>query len=393
MPVAAKISDSVEKSSWIRRMFEEGLRLKKQFGEENVFDFSLGNPDLSPPVEFFDTVREFMQSEAKSAHGYMPNAGFPDVRDALAERFSADQGVKAEGKHIVLTCGAAGGMNVALKTILNPGDQVIVPRPYFVEYGFYIDNHGGEMILADTNKDFSLNIDHIRNALTEKTRALIINSPNNPTGRVYGDGELEALSHLLKKYMDDTGRLIYLLSDEPYREIVYDNVRVPSVCAHYNQSIIVTSYSKTLSIPGERIGYVAVHPRMAEADSVIAGLVFSNRILGFVNAPALMQRVVARLTGVSVNVNIYKKRRDVFMDGLKYAGYDFAKPEGAFYIFCKSPIADDVAFVKHLQKYNVLVVPGAGFGGPGYFRIAYCVGENVISRAIPRFKEALEALK
>ncbi len=393
MPVAAKISDSVSKSSWIRKMFEEGIRLKAQFGEENVFDFSLGNPDLSPPVEFGDTLKSLIDKNERGAHGYMPNAGFDDVREAVAGRVSKEQGVDLQGKHVVMSCGAAGALNVIFKSILDPGDEVVVPRPYFVEYGTYIDNHRGQIVLADTNPDFSLNIGNIRSALTAKTRAILVNSPNNPTGRVYPEEDIKALGALIKEHMDYTGRIIYLVSDEPYREIVYDGLRVSSILKHCTQAIVVTSYSKTLSVAGERIGYIAVHPGCVEADVLLSGLILSTRILGFVNAPALMQRAVARLTGVSVNVNIYKKRRDLLMEGLKFAGYDFVKPEGAFYIFCKSPMPDDVAFVGHLQKFNVLTVPGSGFGGAGYFRIAYCVSENVIQRAVPKFKEALEALK
>lgn len=392
MPVAAKISESIEKSSWIRKMFEEGIKLKAQFGDENVFDFSLGNPDLSPPIEFHDVLKELIEKNDAGAHGYMPNAGFSDVRAAIAKKVSRDHGIEIGGEQIITSCGAAGGLNVVLKTILNPGDQVIVMKPYFVEYGSYIDNHRGETVLVETNGDFSVNIDAIRNALNDKTRAMIINSPNNPTGRVYTEKEIAALADLLTKHIEDTGRIVYLISDEPYRDIVYDGIHVPSILKHYTQSIVISSYSKTLSIPGERIGYIAAHPKGIDVGRLISGLIVSTRILGFVNAPALMQRAVARLTEITVNVDIYKKRRDLLMEGLKYAGYAFAKPDGAFYIFCKSPRADDVAFVRHLQKFNILTVPGSGFGGPGYFRIAYCVPESVIQRSIPRFKEAIDAL-
>ncbi len=392
MSIAAGIRESMERSSFIRKMFEEGLRLKKQFGEENVFDFSLGNPDLNPPVEFFDTVKALMEKPEKGAHGYMPNAGFPDVCEAIANKASKEYGVVFNGSLIVMSCGAAGGLNAVLKAILNPGDQVIVLKPYFVEYGFYIANHGGVTVTADTDENFSLSIPNIEKSLNEKTRALIINSPNNPTGRVYPEREIQALAALLKKHMAATGRPLYLLSDEPYRDIVYDGVKVPSLFTHYPQTIAVTSYSKTLSVPGERIGYIAVHPQCEGREALLAGIIFSTRILGYVNAPALMQRAVARLGEVKVNVNAYKKRRDLLCDGLKFSGYTFTKPEGAFYIFCSSPVKDDVAFAAHLQKYNVLVVPGVGFGAPGYFRIAYCVSESVIQRAIPRFKEAMESL-
>ncbi len=393
MTVSAKIRESMERSSWIRKMFEEGIRLKAEYGAENVFDFSLGNPDLPPPARFADTVKDLIEQSAKSAHGYMPNAGFPDARETIAKRVSKEQGVDIKGSHLIASCGAAGGLNVVLKTILDPGDEVVVIKPYFAEYGFYIDNHGGKMVLAGSNADFSLNIDAIRKAMGPKTRAVLINSPNNPTGRVYGEAEVKALSQLVLDFMKETGRAVYLVADEPYRDIVYDGVKVPPLMAQCSQAIVVSSYSKTLSIPGERIGYIAVHPDVKEADSLLNGLIFCTRILGFVNAPALMQRAVARLTDVTVDVDTYKKRRDILVEGLSSAGYTFAKPEGAFYIFAKSPMADDVEFVRHLQKSNVLVVPGVGFGGPGYFRIAYCVAEDVIRRAIPRFKEGIESIK
>lgn len=390
MPVSDYISSSMEKSSFIRKMFEQGAQLKAKFGAENVFDFSLGNPDLDPPAKFFEAARELVGKPEKGKHGYMPNAGYPDVRDAVAAKVSAQQGVDVEGTHTVMTCGAAGGMNIIFKTILNPGDQVIVPKPCFVEYGFYIGNHGGEMVLADTNADFSLNIDNIRKAITPKTRAVLICSPNNPTGRVYPEKQIIELSKLLEEA--GKKRTVYLIADEPYRELVYDGVKVPSIFKHCASSIITTSYSKTLSIPGERIGYVAVNPAAGGIEKLMAGLILSNRILGFVNAPALMQRIVARLTDVTVDIETYRRRRDLFVEGLTKAGYTVPKPEGAFYVFAKSPIADDVAFINHLVKYNILAVPGSGFAGPGNFRVAYCVPEDTIRRSMEGFKKALETL-
>ncbi|MCP4725584.1 MAG: aminotransferase class I/II-fold pyridoxal phosphate-dependent enzyme, partial [bacterium] len=247
-----------------------------------------------------------------------------------------------------------------------------------------IDNHNGEMVLVDTNEDFSLNIDNIRNTITDKTKAILINSPNNPTGKVYSEDEIKALSKLLSDYSKN-GRTIYLISDEPYRRIVYDGITVPSILSHYKESIVVTSYSKTLSIPGERIGYIAVNPSCSEIDMILSGMILSNRILGFVNAPALIQRVVARLSDISVNAEAYRRRRDLLMNGLQSAGYQFFKPDGAFYLFCKSPIDDDVEFVKQLQKFNILTVPGVGFGGPGYFRISYTVPDEMIERSIAGF--------
>jgi aspartate aminotransferase len=325
-------------------------------------------------------------------HGYMPNAGFDEVREAIARMVTETHGIDIRGENIVMTCGAAGGLNVVLKTILNPDDQVIVPKPYFAEYGFYIDNHGGKIVLVDTNDDFSLNIQTIKDAINDKTAAVLINSPNNPTGRVYSEDEIQSLSDLLKRGTDK-GKTIYLVSDEPYRDIVYDNREVPSILRFYEQSVVVTSYSKSLSIPGERIGYIAINPACGEVDSLMSGFILCNRILGFVNAPALMQRLVARLGSLSVDVSTYKRRRDLLIEGLSDAGYQYVVPQGAFYLFCKSPIEDDVEFVRYLQRYNILVVPGSGFGGPGYFRIAYGVPERVIAKAIPRFKEALVDLK
>ncbi len=372
-------------------MFEEGAQLKEKFGADNVFDFSLGNPDLDPPAEFFDQLKNLSAGSVKGIHGYMANAGFPEVRKALAEKVSAVHGVNCGMNHIILTCGAAGGLNDVFKTILNPGEEVVVPKPFFPEYRFYVDNHGGEIILVDSNDDFSLNLDAIRQAISDKTKVVLINSPNNPTGRVYPEKDLKTLVGILDS-KNTAERTIYLVSDEPYRELVYDNITVPSILALYKHSIVVSSFSKNLSLPGERIGYIAVQPECRDVDIMLDGLILSNRILGFVNAPAFMQRIIAGLLDVTVNVEVYKKRRDILAGGLRDAGYEFALPEGAFYIFCKSPVKDDVDFVNHLKKYNILAVPGIGFGGEGYFRISYCVSEDVIARSIPGFKKAIDDL-
>jgi aspartate aminotransferase len=391
MPIAGYINESIEKSSFIRKMFEEGIKLKAQFGEGNVFDFSLGNPDLDPPDRFFEVLRKFSKDIIKGAHGYMPNAGFPAVRKAIAGKAGRDHGIDIPPDCVIMTCGAAGGLNTVLKTILEPNDEVIIPRPYFVEYPFYVANHGGVTKLVDSKPDFSLDIGAIRNAVSPRTKAVLINSPNNPTGRVYPESQIKELSDMLTGYQKK-GQTIYLLSDEPYREIVYDNTKVPAILFHYPHSIVVNSYSKSLSIPGERIGYIAANPACDSIDKLMAGMILCNRILGYVNAPALMQRIAAELTDVCIDITPYKKRRDVFTAGLKSAGYSFPVPEGAFYIFCKSPIQDDVKFVQHLQKFNILGVPGSGFGGPGHFRLAYCVPEDVIRRSLPKFKEALEKI-
>ncbi|HQG41546.1 MAG TPA: pyridoxal phosphate-dependent aminotransferase, partial [Spirochaetota bacterium] len=324
---------------------------------------------------------------------YMPNAGFTTTRDAIAKKVAKDHHVDIQGKHVIMTCGAAGGLNVALKTILNPGEEVIVPKPCFAEYQFYISNHNGVITLVSTNADFSLDVDALEKAINDKTRAVLINSPNNPTGVIYSHDDITRLSSLLERYSNKYGKPIYLLSDEPYRELIYDGSTVPSILSHYNYSMVVSSFSKTMSLPGERIGYIAINPSMPEADIIMAGLILCNRILGFVNAPALMQRIVERIAFDRVDVNAYAVRRDMFCNGLKDAGYSFITPKGAFYVFCKSPIEDDVIFVKHLLNFNILAVPGVGFGGPGYFRLAFCVPEKVIEKSIPQFKKALEMLK
>lgn len=389
MSVSRYIEESMKASSWIRKMFEEGTKLKAQYGEDKVYDFTLGNPDVEPPEMFFKVLKETVMRSKKGAHAYMPNAGYPDVREKISLKASKEQGVPIPMENVIMTCGAAGALNTVLKTILNAGDEVIVPRPYFVEYGFYIANHGGKMVLADSLPDFSLDIKNISRAINDKTRAVLINSPNNPTGRVYPEHQIRELSDLINS-KNKNGQLIYLISDEPYRDIVYNNITVPGIMNYCDQSIVVTSFSKSLSLPGERIGYCAVNPRCSNVKMLMDGLILCNRILGYVNAPALMQRVVAELGNVTVDVAPYAKRKDMLTAGLLDAGYEFPEPEGAFYIFCKAPGGDDVVFVQHLQKYNILGVPGVGFGGPGFFRITYCVAEKTIQNALPVFKKAME---
>ena len=388
MPVANSIRESIEKSSWIRKMFEEGARLKTEFGAENVYDFSLGNPDIDPPAEFFDVLKEFASEKTGGIHSYMPNAGYPDVRKSIAARVTREQQTEFTAEGIIMTCGAAGGMNVALKSLLNPGDEVIVIKPYFVEYGFYISNHGGRPVFVESAPGFSLDIKEIEKAITPVTKAVILNSPNNPTGKIYSAKEIKELADILKPH-NSSERIIYIISDEPYRELAYNGIEVPPIPAVYPDTVITNSYSKSLSIPGERIGYAALPSAASEFNDLIAAMTLCNRVIGFVNAPALMQRIAGRLVDCSVDVELYRKRRDLLTAGLKKAGYRFAEPEGAFYIFCESPDPDDVNYVKHLQKYNILTVPGVGFGGPGYFRICYCVPDKTIEKALPLFEKAL----
>ncbi|MGL4368895.1 MAG: pyridoxal phosphate-dependent aminotransferase [Spirochaetota bacterium] len=393
MPVANQIREASSSSSMIRKMFEEGIRLKKEFGEDNVFDFSLGNPDLEPPKRFHEVLVSLAQEDLPGTHGYMPNAGFTHVRDAIAKKVSREQGVPIDGSRIVMTVGAAGALNIVLKTILNPGDEVVISRPYFVEYGTYIANHGGKMVLVDTDQTFSLDVNAISAALTPKTAAVLINSPNNPTGRVYTADQIADLAAALRSHHEKTGRAVYLIADEPYRDIIYGGKKVASVMAAYEHSIVVTSFSKNLSLPGERIGYVAVAPVCDDGDAMMGGLILCNRTLGFVNAPALMQRVVAELTEETVDIGLYERRRNAFAKGLREAGLELVDPEGAFYIFCKAPGGDDLAFVKHLEKHLILGVPGTGFGGKGYIRLCYCVPDAVIERSIPAFKKAVSTYK
>jgi aspartate aminotransferase len=393
MGASEKVEASIKKSSWIRKMFEEGMQRKIKYGPENVFDFSLGNPNLDPPLQFTKVVRDLLSLSTPCQHGYMPNAGFVDTRKAVADFLSKHNPAPFGAEHIVMTVGAGGGLNVVLKTILNPGEEVIIPSPYFVEYNFYLDNHQGVPKVAPTRPDFSLDLPAIEAAFSDKTKAVLINSPNNPTGRVYGEGELAELGRLLSRKSGELGRPVYLISDEPYRRIIYDGVTVPSVFAAYRDSFLVTSFSKDLSLAGERIGYIAVHPEISGKETILDGLVLCNRILGFVNAPALMQRAIPHLLETSVDVTIYQRRRDLLCDGLGAFGYEFVKPEGAFYLFPKSPIADDVRFVGALQDENILTVPGSGFMGPGHFRIAYCVPDDVIERALPGFERVMKRFK
>ena len=390
MAVSKKIEGFISQSSWIRKMFEDGIRLKKEYGAENVFDFSLGNPDLEPPPQFRQILGDIINDHSPGQHRYMPNAGFIETRQAVADSLSALNRSAFSPNEIVMTVGAGGALNIVLKTILNPGEEVIIPAPYFVEYNFYIDNHQGIPKIVNTRPDFSIDLEAISEAATQNTRAVLFNSPNNPSGKVFRKDDLTGLADLLTGLGKKFGQPIYLISDEPYKKIVYDDLSVPSVFDIYNESFVVTSFSKDLSLPGERIGYAAAHPDISDKNMILEGMVLCNRILGYVNAPALMQRAVSLLLDVAVDISIYQKRRDMLCDGLASFGYDFVRPEGAFYLFPKTPTEDDVAFVLALQEENILTVPGGGFGGPGHFRIAYCVEDKVIEKALPGFDRVMK---
>jgi len=389
MPISERIANMLEASSWVRRMFEEAAELKRKHGGNGVCDFTLGNPVDEPPLSFKEGLKRLASDPAKGVHRYMPNHGFPETRAFVAERLRDETGMPFTADHIVMTAGAAGGLNVALKALLDPGDEVIVPVPYFVEFRFYIENHGGRMVPVETHEDFSLDVDAIEAAITERTRAVIINSPNNPTGVVYSRGEIAELAEVLTEKGKGRRKPIYLISDDTYKVLLYDGLKPVNLFELYSPTVSICSYSKSLCIPGERIGYVAVNPTFEKAEVLMDALILANRVLGFVNAPALMQRLIPLVGGDTIDVQEYARRRDALYEALVDAGYQVVKPQGAFYLFPKSPIEDDVAFVADLQRsYHVLTVPGSGFGKPGYFRISYCVEMEVIERSLDRFRDA-----
>ena len=374
--------------SWIRKMFEEGAVLKQRYGAENVFDLSLGNPVMEPPTELQCKLKKLAENPAPGMHRYMPNAGYAETRQAVAEHLSLENGLTFTLNDIVMSCGAAGALNVVLKTLLNPGDEVIIFAPYFVEYINYVDNHGGVAKILPANEQFLPELDILEANIGPKTKAVIINSPNNPTGVVYSEDFMRHLGELLRKKEARYGTEIFLVSDEAYRKIIYDGLKYPSPLHHHQQCIILTSHSKDLALPGERIGYIAIHPECRHREELVNGFIFCNRTLGFVNAPALMQRIVSRLQSVTVSIAEYQQKRDFLYNRLTEVGYSVIKPQGAFYMFPRSPVEDDVAFVRELQQFKVLVVPGRGFGTPGYFRIAYCVDDNTLEGCLAGFREA-----
>lgn len=393
MSISKKIEGSISKSSLVRKMFEEGNARRAKYGAENVFDFSLGNPRIEPPARFKEVLMELAADRSPGLHMYMSNAGLFETRKAVADYIGGKNGMPFGPDDIIMTVGASGALNVVLKTILDPGDEVIIPSPYFMEYNFYVDNFSGLPRVVNTNKDFSLDLSAIENAMNSKTKAVLINNPNNPTGAVYPEQDLIDLGKLLIQHRQRQGKSVYLISDEPYNKIVYDGIKTPSIFTVYNESILATSFSKDLSLPGERIGYIAVNPTIEDKKKMIDGLILCNRILGFVNAPALMQRLIPSLLNISVDIGIYQRKRDTLSKALKDAGYNFTPPAGTFYLFPETPIPDDVEFIKDLQEENILAVPGSGFGAPGYFRIAYCVEDDTIERSLPGFARVMKKYK
>jgi aspartate aminotransferase len=389
MLVSKSVTAQLENASWIRRMFEEGARLKRERGADKVFDFSLGNPVDEPPTAVLNVLRKVVAASPTGTHGYMPNPGYPRVREALAAKLSRETGLEFSPEDVFMTVGAAGACNVALKALLDPGDEVIVLAPYFAEYQFYITNHAGVMVAVDTDENHMPDVERIRAAITPRTRAIMINTPNNPSGRVYPKSVLDALDAMLA----EVGRPIAVLSDEPYKQFVYDGHRQPEVAASIANTVICNSWSKTLGLAGERIGYLALSPRIDDRQNLRRACALANRILGFVNAPALWQWVLLESMDASVDAAPYEARRNALCSALEKIGYDVQRPEGAFYIFLKTPIADDVAFVRLLAEQGVLAVPGTGFGRPGFIRISLTVEMDTIVRAIPGFEQAFLATR
>ena len=391
MSISNIIKKQMEDSSWIRKMFEEGNKLRSIHGSENVFDLSLGNQLLEPPKEFKENLLKIMNDSQNGSHRYMPNAGFMDVREKIAENISSETKINFSGNEVLMTVGAAGGINVILKSILDENDEVIIISPYFAEYIFYIQNFNGKVIVIRSDELWNPNIEQLRKAITNKTKALIVNSPNNPTGAIYNESIIKSIGEILSdaeiKYQND----IYLISDEPYRKIIFDDTEYPFIYKHHNNSIVATSHSKDLGLAGERIGYICLNPKINNKPELVDALNFSIRTLGFVNAPALMQKVVSKIQNSSVDISIYRKKRDYLFEELTKIGYECFKPQGAFYLFPKSPYKSDEKFVEKLKEYLVLVVPGIGFGCPGYFRVSYCVEDSVLEGSIKGFKKAFES--
>ena len=389
--ISAKTASALEGTSWIRRMFEEGIALQQQYGKDAVCDFSLGNPDLPPPPAVAEGMKKLAQTlDQPFALGYMPNAGFGWAREKLAAWLSQEQQTPVAASDVILTCGAAGGINAFFRAVLDPGDEVLCFSPYFVEYGAYADNHGGVLKpVPSSPKNFAPDLGALEAAVTKRTRVLLINSPNNPTGVIYSQEQIQSLCAILRSVSERNGRPVFLFSDEPYRFLAFDGVQVPSVLPLYSYAVLGSSFSKNLSMAGERLGYLALSSGMAERGQLMAALTMTNRTLGFVNPPVVAQHLMAAALGSQVDVRVYERRRKAMAKVLTDAGYCFQMPAGAFYFFPEAPGGDDVAFVRRLARERVLAVPGSGFGCPGYFRLAFCVDEKVILRSADGFARAL----
>jgi aspartate aminotransferase len=388
MSVAKTIAEQMEHASWIRRMFEIGARLKQQRGEENVFDFTLGNPDGEPPEKVISVLRRVVDQNRPRSHAYMPNAGFTAVREVIARQLSGQTGLAYTADHILMSVGAAGAINVVLKSLLDPGDEVIILVPFFPEYQFYIENHAGRMVLVDTDDTFQPNLGRIAAAITPRTKAIILNSPNNPTGAVYSTEFLLDLEALVS----GLDHPVTVIADEPYKSLIFDGLTLPVIPSLIRRTVLAYSWSKALAIPGERIGYLALSPCLPELEALRDACTFANRILGFINAPAIWQWVMAEVSDLQVDPRPYQEKRDLLWEGLTRIGYEVTKPQGTFYMFPKAPIADDLAFVRGLMDEGILAVPGSGFGRAGYFRLSLTIPRRTIERALPGFERALHKI-
>jgi len=382
MSISRSIAMQMEHASWIRRMFEIGVQLRQERGAANVFDFTLGNPDVEPPAEVIAALRRVVATDRPRSHGYMPNAGFPEVRARIAAGLAERTSLPFTSDDIIMTNGAAGAINTVLKSILDPGDEVIVLNPYFPEYRFYIENHGGRVVTVETGANFQPDIGAIAHAITARTKALILNSPNNPTGAVYGADLLRELDGIIREPT-------IVIADEPYRPLVFDGCKPPEVLTLVRRAVVAWSWSKAMAIAGERIGYLAIPPHLAEAAALRNACTFANRILGFINAPAIWQWVVAEVPDATVDVSQYQAKRDLLCDALTGMGYDAPRPQGSYYVFPKTPIPDDVAFIRMLQEEGILAVPGSGFGRGGHMRLSLTIPMPDLERSLAGFQRAI----
>jgi aspartate aminotransferase len=380
--IARAVAEQLERASWIRRMFEIGIQLRKERGDENVFDFSLGNPEVEPPEAVIEALRRVIAENRPHSHGYMPNAGFPEVRAAIAATLASRTGLKFSAGDVIMTNGAAGAINVVLKSILDPDDEVILLNPYFPEYRFYVENHAGRVVIAETDDCFQPDVDAIARAITPRTKALILNCPNNPTGVVYSDEVLRELNRVVREPL-------LVISDEPYRPLIYDGRAAPEISQLISRLVVAWSWSKAMAIPGERIGYLAIPPHLPEAAALRNACAFANRVLGYINAPAIWQLVVAKVPEATVDVRLYQQKRDLLCDALNSMGYEAPRPQGSFYVFPKTPIVDDLAFIQILQTEGILAVPGSGFGRGGYMRLSLTIAREALERSLPGFERAL----
>jgi aspartate aminotransferase len=392
--ISNKMKTLVAGSSAIRAMFEEGKRLAEIYGAENVCDFSLGNPNLPPPETVKDAIIEVLnEDEPTLVHGYINNSGYEDVRERIAESLNKRFDTAFNGKNIVMTVGAAGGLNVILKSLINAGDEIITFAPYFGEYRNYAANFDAELLVVPPSPpDFQPNLAEFEKLVTEKTKVVIVNNPNNPTGVVYSESTIRELSEILKRKQTELGTDIYIVSDEPYRELVYGNVKVPFITKYYENTIVGYSFSKSLSLPGERIGYLVIPDQAADMEELLGAVNVATRIMGFVNAPSLIQRAVAKSLNAKVDIDFYDRNRQALYKGLTEAGLECVYPDGAFYLWVKSPMADEMEFVNKAKEHQLLIVPGSAFGCKGYVRLVYCVSPKTIEKAVPKFKQLMKEL-